>query len=909
MFCRANRQIFNFGRQAFTNPGLDKKCDAQPRVGNPAPNKKITQTIANSHKFTAKIKLMKSPFVFLLPVMFSCSLFAQKQTYQGTIRDASNNEALAFVSIALAGSTRGTVSDLDGRFSIEAATGEVLLISFVGYRGQELQLGAEKNLRIRLQAEALELQEVVIRPKENPAWGIIRKALANRDQNDPEQYRSYQYTAHNKSFLFPQQGGKKKKRVLTEAEIEKIKKEAAENAKKSQNQPKSKPQPDSSAKKEGADMEKVVMEQMYLWMKESVVNVSYRKPNQRKELIVASKNSLPGDQSPGFAPTDFQPFGFYQEIIPLNFYQKQFVNPLSKGTFNRYDFKIRDTLYHEQDSTFVLSFKPLSGRNFEGMRGLLYINSAGYALENIIASPADTSLVFQFKIQQQYTRVNGRWFPQLLQTDLSLDVSDEYDYFYVMARNRSQISEVRIEAEIPRNTFNYAIREQTEAADSRSDSEWEKMRLDTLSKRERNSYVFWDSLPELRQPRAVLKGVNKVLQILSTGLLPLNDSWDLSITELFRRNRYEGLRLSLGVVSNFEKTPWLRLGVSAGYGFRDKAFKYGGWLETRVHRSSDLRLRVGFSQDLAEPGSTSFLSNTSKLLAQPMPRNWLRDRMDSARTLRLDLFWRPFSHWQINPFVLREQRDLTQSYDYAFRTPEDVALRSFSSLQYGLNLRWAPKEKLVKMDKLESILGRSFPVFDLQWSRTQIEQGGSADLVFEKLAFNLDHAWRSKALGMTTVRLSAGNIWGTAPYSFMYNAPGSRSPRNRPQALTPYTFQTMGLWEFTQDRYAYFFFEHNFGQLLWKSKNKRVQPELSLVQNLGYGELNNEPTRHLGAPLQSMNQGFVESGIFLRKLYRLPYSPPFNLDFGLGGFYRWGYYHQQKFGDNIAWQVIVNFGL
>ena len=72
------------------------------------------------------------------------------------------------------------------------------------------------------------------------------------------------------------------------------------------------------------------------------------------------------------------------------------------------------------DTVFIISFRPYKGRNFEGMKGVLYINSHGYAVQNVLAEAYDQkNEPFKVSIQQQYDLIEGkRWFPVLLSSTI-----------------------------------------------------------------------------------------------------------------------------------------------------------------------------------------------------------------------------------------------------------------------------------------------------------------------------------------------------------------------------------------------------------------------------------------------------------------------------------------------------------
>ena len=105
-----------------------------------------------------KINLIKFPLLFLMVMLFSTSLAAQ---VQGKVTD-EGGEALLGATIQVKGTaSNGTVTDFDGNFSIDANSGDVLLISYIGYSTQELVLTNETNYNVIL-TEGVELNQVVV---------------------------------------------------------------------------------------------------------------------------------------------------------------------------------------------------------------------------------------------------------------------------------------------------------------------------------------------------------------------------------------------------------------------------------------------------------------------------------------------------------------------------------------------------------------------------------------------------------------------------------------------------------------------------------------------------------------------------------------------------------------------------
>jgi TonB-linked SusC/RagA family outer membrane protein len=79
----------------------------------------------------------------------------------GTISDVSG-ETIIGASVAVKGTSVGTVTDVNGRFSIDAPAGATLLVSYIGYVPQETKLGESSNVQIVIKEDNQSLDEVVV---------------------------------------------------------------------------------------------------------------------------------------------------------------------------------------------------------------------------------------------------------------------------------------------------------------------------------------------------------------------------------------------------------------------------------------------------------------------------------------------------------------------------------------------------------------------------------------------------------------------------------------------------------------------------------------------------------------------------------------------------------------------------
>jgi len=107
--------------------------------------------------------------ILLLLVNICClQLFAQNKTITGVVVDEMG-EPVTGANISVAGTSIGAMTDIDGKFSLNAPASGTLVISYIGYKKKEVPLGQEVyNLTLQEDVEALE--EVVV-----IGYGVQRK--------------------------------------------------------------------------------------------------------------------------------------------------------------------------------------------------------------------------------------------------------------------------------------------------------------------------------------------------------------------------------------------------------------------------------------------------------------------------------------------------------------------------------------------------------------------------------------------------------------------------------------------------------------------------------------------------------------------------------------------------------------
>ena len=87
----------------------------------------------------------------------------------GIVMD-SNGEPIIGANVSVKGTTTGTITDIDGHFSLEAIEGQTILVSFIGYSSKEIDITDKSSYQISMSDDTQNLDEVVV-----IGYGTVRK--------------------------------------------------------------------------------------------------------------------------------------------------------------------------------------------------------------------------------------------------------------------------------------------------------------------------------------------------------------------------------------------------------------------------------------------------------------------------------------------------------------------------------------------------------------------------------------------------------------------------------------------------------------------------------------------------------------------------------------------------------------
>jgi hypothetical protein len=795
--------------------------------------------------------------ILVLSFIFLGQIVAQSSVCQ--VIDSQSGNPLAFVNIRFNNSQKGTISDVNGRFSVNETVSSLHLF-YVGYRDTIIYTKNNKfPSTLSMQSKVTELETVEILPSENPAFRIIKRAIENRKINRPENLKAFSYVSYNK-MIFTAQPDTIALLKNDSIAIDSFKYRLSE----------------------------FINRQHFLIM-ESVSKRSFL-GGKNHELVKVSKVS--GLKDPFFMllASQFQSFSFYEP--QFNILGKNYINPLIPSSLSNYFFQLQDTLYQGDDTVFIIVFRPLKNKQFDGLKGFVYINTDGFAVQNVIAEPMEADTIIGVKIQQLYEKIDGKaWFPTQLNTTLSFGSVLVNDY-PVMGLGTTYLDSILINPNLSKTIFRGKVTVEFAKNDEKSiEPILNPYRKDSLTNRDINTYLFMDSLGEAEN----LDFKIKMLQILASGKIPV---WKLAIPidKLFSYNDFEKWRFGLGLETSEIMSKYFNLSTYLGFSTGDKVFKYSGKLTLTPVPNSDFKISMGYLNDLEESGS-AYKFNPSFFISSDNYRQILIDKMNRTEDIFSEVQFRAAKYFVFKIEGKYSRKTVTDNYLYklAENGTTSVYGSNFDVLTLSAGLKFAWGEKLVRNpDKLIS-MGTKYPILNINLIHGI--KSNISNFNYYKIDFQLNKIFKMRYLGESDMNLKAGFINRDLPSYLLYNSQGSYAN------FFPYSFEsfnTMKVNEFLSDKYISFFWQHNFGKRIFK-KNKYFAPDWLLVNNIGFGTLS-KSENHKNIDFKTMEKGYYETGLLWGRILTSNIA-----NIGFGAFYRYGPNSNSTVKENISYRMVVGF--
>lgn len=819
------------------------------------------------------------------------TFFAQAQfQISGIVKDAVTNNPLAFANVIVTNGPE-TITDIDGKFRLENTPPFASLrISYIGYQKKEILINDTPYFVVSLLPQIQNLNEIVVRPKENLALAIIRKSIQRKDQNNPQQkLNSFRFKAYTKLIITANPDS-------IDGRIDSI------FIKKNNG--------NRFSKIDSSDYKfKRLISRQHLFQTEKVSQFRFSKPHL-KETLLGIK--MAGFKQPIYEIIAFklQSFSIYDRRYEL--FETKYNSPIARDAFSDYTFKLLDTVSIGGRTVYAVYFSPKKKRKAAGLQGLLYIDSANYAVAKAIVrirGILDISATHEF----EYLPKENIWFPtnkefkivkgkneediRVLGETLRFQAETETtsnqkkeasDFTYLLSKSYYFEPEYNIPVSIKKAAITTEVKED---AIGQNEQFWNTYRKDSLDLRSQKTYFALDSLVQK-------EGVEKKLRIgrkILNGYLPLGPV-DIDLRYLLSYNNYEGFRIGMGGITNEQFSRKYRMEGYSAYGTKDGNFKYNFGSAVRIGKFSNTWIGGSYTDDVREIASTTFAIDKRVFkLYDPRPIN--------VSTFYNYMSWRGYIETKIIPktesiWQLSHSR-IEPKFNYIYNL-NNTLFPIYKMTTAMVSLQWNPFSDYMQTPTGRMETEKRFPKFTFQFTQA-LPKILNNDFEFSKIDLRAEYEKKFLNGQKTALLIEAGYAFGDLPLTHLYNtSPNSLTKDRLIQRITiagKNSFETMYFNEFFSSQYVFFQLKHGSKRVTLFGK---VKPSLVMVTRMAWGTLN-KPEQHVGMDYKTLEKGYFESGIELNQIYK---------GFGLSGFYRYGPNQLSRLEDNLSIKIsfVLNLG-
>ena len=737
------------------------------------------------------MKITRYTIAFLLIVFISSPAFSQSITISGQIIDGHTKEPVSYASVYFVKSKAGKTSDSAGNFTFYFSNfiKDTLVVSYIGYDLYKIavtQLQDNKSLNIQLQRGGLN-NVVVVRSKVNKGLYLWRKIMSKKKQYNRYDLKNFGYEAYNK------------------LEVD-IKNFNANKARKN-----------FILKSFGfifdnIDSTSEAVPFLPAYLTESLSDYAYQNnPKKIYENIKASNTK-------GFKNESFSRLlGVMDENVNIynnfvNVMDKDFVSPFNDNGDSYYNFTVPDTQVVSGKKLFHFVFRPkrIGENTFEGDA---WVTEKTFQITKItlyLGKDANINYIDRISVFQEYLPLND--------SVIFLNRDKFFADFRVLGKNSITL--------IGRKTTSYknivinsdslttAFKEQhieellksEKSVAEKSDSAWNTLRHDTLSKNEKAIYTTIDKL--LAMPK--YQKLQRNLKFLAGGYRNIGNFEIGPWFNWISGNQWEGtrFRFDLGTNTKFNKNIYLH-GYLA-YGTRDKKLKGKAeafWILKRDPKR--IRLHLAYSNDvdngISQVGEVSQDNIFSLAIRKP---NTTR-KFIQVKDLSFEVFNELGKGFSTEWFVAHRQ--YTPLLNLPAKTNYTVSSGTpLANFEVALKLRFAYLERFIETDYNRYSLGTKYPIVEVMFAKGISGVFNSA-YNYTKYSALIKDFMKISPYGTLSYKVYAGQVTGAVPFTNLENHPG-----NDLYYYNRNSYNLMNRFEYLSDKYAGVNVEHNIGSGLFR---------------------------------------------------------------------------------------------
>ncbi|MDR2233269.1 MAG: DUF5686 and carboxypeptidase regulatory-like domain-containing protein, partial [Tannerella sp.] len=716
---------------------------------------------------------------------------------EGNVTDSVTSENLPYVTVMLRGTSFGTRTDDDGKFSFSANTDSLtLFVSYIGYESQYILLKRGVNrLNILLKPISIELTEVVIRPgkerytrKENPAVEFAQHLIDRRNKYNPLDQDFYRHNMYEqRTFAFDDFDVEKAKQGWMVKQFDFILDYV------------------DSTSVRGRNI-------LPIYNEEKIEDYYYRKsPRDERRIVQGYKRAGlleflgTEDGVKQFIDEAFKDVDIFQDNIPL--FLNRFVSPLSSIGPLYYKYYILDTLMIDNEKCMDLGYAPFNSESF-GFVGHLYVtlDSTYFIKKAVLNTPRDINLNFigEMSILQEFIRTPEDSTRILTKNDMVLSFTANKNKRGTYARRVALYRDFSFDPPTDMTVFqekNPAL--ESEGARRQTDDFWSGARegADEIQKTSVERMMA-----QLREVPAFY-WTEKTLNALINGYVQTSDTnskFEIGpVNTFFSGNSLEGFRLRTGGTTTVNLSNQFFIDGYAAYGFKDQKLKGDVIVEYSFNKKRSFRkeypfhyLRAEYKNDINQIGQHYMYTNPDNLFMMPKRRE--NNLLTYMQLGELSYYKENFKGFGYG-ILLRHRREWATPAVPFNLIMNDGAIRlvdHYNSAELELSIRWAPNEKFYQSRNYRYPITLDAPIISLKHTMARKGILGT-DYNYNKTELGIRKRFWLSPFGYIDIFGQAGKIWDRVPYPLLL-IPNA----NLSYSIEEESFPLMDPMEFIQDRYV-----------------------------------------------------------------------------------------------------------
>lgn len=786
----------------------------------------------------------------LLSVSFSAN--AQKTRIFGSITDAETNNPVPFANVVFQKSNVGVITDSLGNFLLETKRKfDSVEVSLIGYKTEVFAVanGVTEEIDILLNPSSFELTEVQVRPGENPAFKILRKVIANKPINTPENLDSYEYEVYHRVQFDLNNFTEKIKKNLFLRPFDYM--------------------------WENTDTTENGVNYLPMLLTESSEEHFYRKKPRSRKRIIKGQRTFKFFQAPKimeFVQDMYIDPNIYDNYVVI--LDRSFPSPINDYYKRNYNFLLDSGIHHIGGfPCHHIYFKP-KGKSDVAFTGDMYIDTASFAVVRTdleFSIEANINFVRNYWIQQNYSLIDGKqWF--LTNSRVIGDftvIENAKDMTGFFGKKNTEIRNIRINQ--PQKQSFYSSIDPVIVEDSanvRDDAFWNNARRDTFTTEQQNLVKMIDRMNHDPKWKALIGG----LKLLADGWLPFRQIDIGNVFSLYSYNQQEGSRVKFGFRTNDKFSDQVKLAGYLAYGIGDQRTKGGAEVSFAFPGKLNRRWVLGakYRNDLFQQGRsqnmipldnvlTSFvrISGAQKRTMVENYTGYLERQWFTGLTTRLSLF---------------RDRYEPISFDFLMKSEADtVKIDQFvtGGLKFNLRFGFGENNLPATFDQVDrGFFFRKYPMVSLELA-IGIKDFLNSQFNYQHYKLKLEYQVRANKAGYLNILAEGGIINGYLPYQLLHVPDGNPLVFN-----DDHGFNLMNYMEFASDKYVSLQLEHHFNGLLFNliPSVRKAKLRSLLIGKLYYGTLttHNQNGKYLLADgMETMRTPYAEVGFGIENILKI----------------------------------------